>query len=252
MRFSKSLVAAAVLALGGASSLSAFTITSGSFTARASDAIGAEGQQLLDSTLLPLSTSLTAVDGASSSTLTIDHQGSGDDVTLSFGLDQTRTGAFFSYSTGYGYLTFTVSADTTYAISGNFAATDVNGAGDFSLTSELFDTNDTGSLFFSNQYSSNTTNESFVLGGSGADIDNYLAGTLTGQLFAGRTYGFFFGADSAAYPDADGGVTAKGGVTLKIGNGAPVASVPDSGGSLGLLMLGLAALAGARRRLASR
>jgi hypothetical protein len=61
-----------------------------------------------------------------------------------------------------------------------------------------------------------------------------------------------FSAITQAYPSSDAGASANGNFTLKIGGGAPTASVPDGGATLGLLAAAFAAFAGARRRLARR
>jgi len=96
-------------------------------------------------------------------------------------------------------------------------------------------------LFFSNQASTSTPNESFVLGAHGGDYIDDLGGSLTGTFYAFRTYSIsiyaLFGTGDYVspydYPSAIGQVQ--------------LSFVPEPGTSL-LVMLGLAGLALQRRR----
>jgi hypothetical protein len=101
-------------------------------------------------------------------------------------------------------------------------------------------------LFYNYQGSQATLNESFVLGGTRGDAGYSLSGSLTGDLIAGHTYRWSFEAYNANF-SADGGASATGNFTLKIGGGA---NLPDGGTTLALLGFALSGMAWARRKLA--
>lgn len=97
-------------------------------------------------------------------------------------------------------------------------------------------------LFSTNQFSTSTMNESFVLGAHGGDTTDELDGSLTGSLLAFHTYsihlyaafGSEWGVNSYDYPSATGEVK--------------LAFVPEPG-TCGLVLTGIAGLAARRSRL---
>lgn len=253
MKSSKLLLslAAAAAYCSAASMLSAFTITTSQVVASTYEGIGT-GNVVSVVGISPGVKTVTASGGNNSATASAELQGSGDNVTLSLLFDQNRVGAMHSYANLNGFIQFSVSASTTYEVSGNYAVTDASGAGTVYLASYMTDVSLGGAYLYNSAQQSNfIENESFTLGGAGGDTQNQMTGFLTGSLVAGHTYRMEFFLISQAIPDADGGTVGSGALTFKIGNGAPAASVPDAGSSLGLLGLALAAVAAARRRAGS-
>jgi hypothetical protein len=251
MKSSKLLFIAAVATAycATSSALSALTIVDARFYATAWDGVGSADEQLFTSLAFPAGETILGAEGGNSASLAIGHAGSGDQATFSYAFDQLRQGAVDSLAQGGGQVKFTVGADTTYALSGNYAASHLGGAGQVYFASFLYDLTAGGFLYNAGQISTNTADESFTLGGAGGDSYNGTTGASTGSLLAGHTYMFSMSASIQAYPGVDAGATAQGDFTLKIGGGAPTAQVPDSSSSLGCVALGLAALAAVRRRV---
>lgn len=228
------------------SSASAITITSNNVVANLSfhsiapyTGTSIPGSVLLDNTF-----------GGGYSRTQIDYLGSGNQATLSNTFTQSRLGNQGLFAEAYQSLYFTADANTTYSLSGSYQATDLTTAGGLYYWTYLYDFSGGGYLAYSSQQSESTLNESFVLGGAGGDSDNYFAGSLSGNLIAGHSYQWYYDVYTHAYPDSDGGASATGNITLKIGGGAPApdASVPDTGSPLAMLGLALAGIAGLRRK----
>ena len=93
-------------------------------------------------------------------------------------------------------------------------------------------------VVFNDQYSFNTPNQSFTLGGTDGD-GHTLTGSLTGNLLAGHTYRWHYLAYIQAPTGGDDGASASGAVTLKIAE----ATVPEP--SFILTFAGLALCSGA-------
>lgn len=144
---------------------------------------------------------------------------------------------------------FTVDANTTYSLSGKFDVTDVTSPspGSVHFVGYLVDLTTTTYLFLSEQFSRETANESYVLGGNGGDWGNSLAGSLTGNLIAGHNYKWHSLASIVAYTvTGDGGASAEGDITLKIGSGGTT-TVPEPS-SLAMWGIGALGMMFARRK----
>jgi hypothetical protein len=123
--------------------------------------------------------------------ITIDRHESGDSVA-----GNTYAGTFAGIGSDNlneqgTALSFTVSTSMSYELSGIYGLT-----GDQSIrqVAKLVDVGTSEVLFNNDQKSSNTSNETFTLGESGGDQSNVLSGSLIGQLLAGHTYEWSFGA----------------------------------------------------------
>jgi hypothetical protein len=236
----KRLVSALIASCSIVAAASAVTITSNNIGVSTRGTAGLTSS-VFTGTSIPTSQLLDATQGASYSRDQIDYTGSGDNVTLLNTLSQKRSGVFGNYSQVEGAsLFFTVATNASYSLSGAFSSVDVTTAGYVFIQSFLRDQTTSATLYNNDQYSKNTLNESFVLGGSGGDWGNDISGSLTGSLTAGHQYAWYYYAATQAYPDADGGATATGFFRLDIGGGAPSHTVPD--GSTTLAMFGLTVL----------
>ena len=216
------------------------TITSNYVGTCASDGPG--GCSAFIGTTIPASQSISAIYGTSTSNTDINYSILGDQTILSHDFQHSRAGGAYHYAQTYANaIVFTVDIDTIYTLSGYYTVDDVSGAGTSYLNGYLYDQTSNSILLSSTQSSQNTADESFILGLTEGDASNNLEGSLTGDLLAGHSYVWRFNAYTQAYPDADGGASAVGNVTLKIGGSEAVplpAAFPllASGlGGLGLL-----------------
>ena len=133
---------------------------------------------------------------------------------------------------------FTPTANVDYLISGAYAAQDDDGR-QFGLYAQIYDTTTSTQIYRSDQESFSTSNESFVLGGSGGDTNNFSFGSPAGTLIGGHTYFVYFDAGIVAYPtESSVQADASGYVTL--------AFVPEPN-TAALVIAGLLGLAGWRR-----
>jgi len=200
---------------------------------------------------LPASHLVNATQGNNYNRLQINYNASGNDATFSQGISQGRDGSLYSYALHDSNMTFTVSVNTSYTLSGYYHVEDPgtsSGSVDyFSQLARIYPlTNDPAqSLSFSYQVSNNTTDESFVLNGLGGDAYSDFSGSLTGELIAGgeyywRTYIVF--QDNKGTGD---GAIATGNFTLTLGNG--VSAVPEPS-SITMWCLGAIGMAFVRRR----
>jgi hypothetical protein len=132
---------------------------------------------------VPFQDAHSATDYASAAAATYDFSSRGFDIHFDLASDSGAN----SYGESSGRIVFTVDADMRYVASGTYFAADTNGRnGDLSVS--LWDGNDLGYLFNSEQISLATVNESFVLGGNGGDAFNLSEGSLTGLLRANHEY----------------------------------------------------------------
>jgi PEP-CTERM motif len=141
-----------------------------------------------------------------------------------------------------GSVRFTVDQDVDYQITGMYSAQDLAGRRilfSVGLTEGL-----RTQVFYSQQVSDQTPNESFVLGGPGGDIgsdENFVEGSAVGTLIAGRIYRFDYDASLHVSPDATTEpATATGFVNLVF--------VPEPS-TAALMALGMIALARWRARV---
>ncbi len=224
-RYNKLIAFAALVAmLPSAAGAVTVTIIHNNLVASVSDQSGVYVDDIFNGNAIPTNTSISATDGANTSTVDIDYSVSGGQTTLSHDMTQTRDGTYGSHADSNGsYLYFTVDVDTQYQISGNYSVTDTDNtdSGLVLLSSYLYDNTAGSFLSVNNQDSRSTTDESFTLGLQQGDNYNTLSGSLTGLLFAGHSYQWYSNALTQAYPDADSGASALGNFTLAIGTEAP-------------------------------
>lgn len=243
------LTAAAAAFCATSSVLPAVTIVDARWYANAWDGVGSAGEELFTSLGIPASGTIAGTDGNNTSRFTVSQQGTGDQATFSYGMEHAReAGVPDALAQGGGQMKFTVGANTTYALSGSYAASHTGGTGEVYFAGYLYDLTAGAFLFNSVQTSQGIGNESFTLGGSGGDVFSHVSGTLTGGLLSGHTYMLSFGTRIQDLPTTNAAATATGNLTLKIGGGAP-ASVPEGGAGIASVVVALAALAGARRQL---
>jgi hypothetical protein len=203
---------------------------------------------------VPSSLLLSVSSGTEYSKNQIDYAIAGGQTTLSNRLDQKRNGVFTSLAQAYeSAMTFTVSANTGYALTGQLKVHDVTKAGRDYLNASLLDVTTGALLAYSYQESVGTVDDTFTLGGSGGDLGNLFSGSLNGMLLAGHSYIWSWNAFTQAFPDSDGGASATGELTLRIGDALLNGTLPEPG-SLALVLLagGVGAAAQRRRQIALR
>ena len=178
----------------------------------------------------PVSHLLDATAGGFFSRIQVDYSQSASGATLSNNLTQRRDGVWGAWAIGYdNSMLFTVDATTTYDISGSYSVIAVSDAGVVYLHSYLHDISANTVLFDSYQESRSAANATFALGGAAGDYDGHLIGSSTGTLIAGRRYSWYWYwyALTKAHDVADGGASADGNITLKLGDGGIVSTVPE-------------------------
>lgn len=219
------------------------TISSSTISARAHYAPvgGGAASAAYSGTSIPTTYSLDAVQGPSQSLNDIVWTTDGSQTVLSIGMEHDRTGEAYVSHSSFAYtssedpwdgvglpLTFKVSEDTTYSLSGTYKVTDVGDEGrDVFQFARLHDNTASVNLYNSSQSSTNVHNQQFDLGGAG----------LTGTLLAGHEYAWSFRA-SIAPGGGDLGASAEGNFTLTIGQ--PSAAVPEASCVLVWSLLSLA------------
>jgi hypothetical protein len=201
-------------------------------------------------TSLPASHTLNAAQESNYNRLQINYNASGNNATFSQEISQGRDGSLYSYALHDSDMYFTVSANTTYTLSGYYHVDDPGtSSGYVAYYSQLVRADGVlpQSLSYSYQISDNTTDESFVLGGPGGDSVSQVSGSLTGELVAGGEYFWKTYIVFQGNKDEGNGAIARGNFTLTLGNGA--APVPEPAalavwvvGALGMSFVG-------RRRL---
>lgn len=191
-------------------------------------------QEVIQPASIPYVGSSTATQGLSSTTSDYHLSPSGFGITFDLAVGAISESA----ATTSGSIFFSVDQDVGYAASGWFAAVDPD-ARFTRLDAILFDM-DTGDLLFSSEHASDATpNESFTLGVSGGDYNNVDFGSLTGRLFAGHRYHFFFNTDLESFSrQITASASASGGFSLGF--------VPEPTSAL-LLMAGMLGVASWRR-----
>ena len=158
---------------------------------------------------------------------------------LNLAINQTRTGEYSRFGDAHGDILFTPTITGTYAASGTYAVTDTTAPGYVVINASLYDRTDGQFRFDDAQTNYVTPNTQFTLGGATGDGGNRVIGSLTGPLVAGHTYELKYGFFTQAYPEADGGATAVGQLTLNL--------TPEPGTAAGIAVLALGAV-GRRRR----
>lgn len=213
-----------------------------------------------NNTVIPKSDSAMITVGAVSSETDFVYSAAGPLTTLSYTLNQSRSGDTGTVAESYNSsLVFSVDVLSTYTLSGSYTVTDPGWTannpipvGSVYLDSVLGETAIGGStLSVSEQYSLSTPNESFALGGTGGDDANDFQGSLTGLLLPGVDYYWFWIASIDQTTVGDGGAEATGDLTLTIQEGNTIKSDPNTipePTTLALFGVGLAGLGVVRRK----
>jgi hypothetical protein len=182
-----------------------------------SDGVSFPLQESLDTGGAVVSASLPGY----SSTTTSSFSTAGNSAVLSESFDQPhREGNTNGYDQSYFDVYFSSDVDVPYGASGSYS----NSGGFTNLTSYLVDRTTFTYLFFNYQYSQGGP-AAFSLGGTAGNLDNFFLGSLTGTLLAGDVYEWWGGGVSQAYPVADLGAAASGGVSLTI---ETLSAVPEA------------------------
>lgn len=199
--------------------------------------------------------SLNAVNGSSNSAMDINWVDTGTGALFDHDINLAYNGnEFESTEARDEKLRFTISADTTYDLSGLFSVTDNNTPAYIDLHVSLRDLSTNSFLFLDRTVSASTGSGNYVLGNS-SDGDSYnnVFGNLSGALVGGHAYqlSFRYGLYGQAGSIQDSSAT--GCVTLSIGGatgagdcGSSSVSVPAPASSM-LLLIGLAGLFASRR-----
>lgn len=181
----------------------------------------------------PFSNSHSVSDAAASAGSTYQLSDAGFQITF----EHTRAGNndASGKAESYGYIYFGVDTDAFYELSGAYTAIDPE-ARHVILDVYFYDLTQGVLLFASAQDSYGATpNESFTLGETGGDFTNFLEGSLSGPLVAGREYRLYYGALIGDQPlPAVQTASASGFVNFAI--------VPEPG-TAGILLAGLIAIA---------
>jgi hypothetical protein len=190
--------------------------------------------------------------------------GSGWASTASYDLTQSHFDINFTQSRDgqkdvtahtYGYLYFHVTENTTYDLAGQISVDNLGSAGGLAyITAELYDLT---TKQYVNEYNQDydMLDGTLVLGSNDGEAHS-ITGSLSasGSLQAGHAYRFFHKAYIYA-PDADGGATATGLVSLGIGGpasaGTPVATPLPCAATAGLALIGGHCLRRGRRKVAA-
>ncbi|MEQ9411144.1 MAG: PEP-CTERM sorting domain-containing protein [Fuerstiella sp.] len=180
--------------------------------------------------------------GVVASEIQVDHNQTAGGETLSYAFDLHRTANELDFAQAANVdMSFTVDANTTYDLSGEFHVRDYSrNAGRVYFEAYLWDQTASSYVFSNRQQSINTLNESLLLGGTAGDVsNNSLIGSLTGTLEAGHTYLFLYVATVQALDDDGAGARGAGFVTLEFADAAQPVPEPASVAMWGLGILGL-------------
>ncbi len=179
-----------VIALSVAHPAAALTIAlNGSGTTyletRAYSGTGSNNLEYLYPTTTPYLATSTSIDGGASSESEYDLSDTGITITLT----QSRDTTGGALADSLGQIRFSVDEDTGYVISGYYNHYDDNVGHTTGMLTELYDVTGAPVMLFGNtQLSYATPFENLVLGQTGGDNMNSLAGSLTGILTAGTEY----------------------------------------------------------------
>ena len=174
-------------------------------------------------------------DGGNTSSNDIDWRVTNGQTVLSLDMTHERTGTSNTLVKTISHVYFTADSNSSdpFELLGNYKVTDkvINdetSSGTVYLYADLHDLTANSYPFMNLQYSQNTPNEEFVLGGLGGDFSSdLLVGGLTGNLFPTHQYEFTTIAYTQAYPGSDFGNSATGNFTLKIGTAETSGAVPE-------------------------
>jgi hypothetical protein len=181
-----------------------------------------------------------AVDGANVASTTYNLSNASFNLTFS----HDRGAAYASFAQSYGHIFFSPATDVNYVLSGAYSSNATDTGTSTFMTAEIYDYSTSDSVFINGQYSVTTSGESFVLGQTGGDSSNQLAGSLTGSLIAGHQYDLYFMDYINSTPNAaTTAAQATGYLNLTF------VPEPTTAALLGLGFTGLAA-AGRKRRSA--
>jgi hypothetical protein len=250
-RQARHVLGVAVLALiAWASPASADTVfVGGTYESKAGDGAGTTDLQSTPINALPAVGALGASTGGSVS----DGAFVFTDTLFTTGLDHVRVGSAGAFAQTIASLSFTVTTDVFYSIDGFYDVTHAGTADLVGFSTQLFDANVGTNLLVSSQVSNATAAESFVVGGTGGDFANTLAGSVTGLLEAGKTYTWSFNAFVQGQGAADDGAVASGFLSLSLSTDPPVVDppvvpLPPAAYGGGAMMAVMAAVHWRRRR----
>ena len=188
----------------------------------------------------------TAVDGATTTTSDIFLRKSGQGALLRNDYNMSRAGSPRSESFIIVRANFTVSAPTTYAISGFLSALSTASLlNTYEANADLREWGTNNSLFRNIQQTINWETEEFTLGLAEGNSQNQLQGSLTGMLRPGTQYEFTGTASIRNFSSVTptGSASASGFVELSIGE----ATIPEPS-AIALVMLGIFGLGRGRFR----
>jgi len=217
MKFGSLFLACLLVCFSAASADAGITMSSSNVYAEAYDAISSGNAIVFTGSAIPTHTTLDPVNGDAYSKNAINWYESGSQTILSLGVDHRRTGTQYSYASSYAVLKFTANSNDPYEMSGWYDVSDVGANGEVNLDVQLVDLTSNVKPFDNRQYSKFTLNEQFLLGSTGGDFFNTLAGGMTGSLIAGHNYQLNAYVQIQAYAAADSGASSSGNFTLKIG-----------------------------------
>lgn len=110
---------------------------------------------------------------------------SGLQTDLDFQFQHVRSGLQYAYDYSQGSLTFSLTNNGTYDLTGDYK---LFGADYVGMQVTLYDQTTSTMLFENQQASVDTPNESFTLGGVGGDLTPTLSGSPSGSLIGGHVY----------------------------------------------------------------
>lgn len=234
------------LSLAASASLEAgnITIVSGSMETSANNTVGVPPTPDIVTASNPLSTTVETNDGAATNSTTYNFNNSGFRISV----DHARPATANSQvdSSWSGPIVFTLDQDEDYSISGTYGQ---SGLGRLIFYMELTDVTGVPVNVFRNQQRSITLDSNtFTLGeleGQESAGGNFLEGSLTGTLLAGRTYQLAYQFVLQRWA-ANSAASADGFFELQIGD-APVLGVPEPSTAM-LALLGVFGVGLIRRR----
>lgn len=140
----------------------------------------------------------------------------------------------FDYTSGNAQLIFTPDADLAYSLSGSNSESGASSFHSFSV--DLTDLNTKAHLFTNLQNSFDTQDETLTLGSQGGNMDNSLAGSMTGTLLANHQYSLSIATEADGVPT----LTLLNELPFNPGSFTPSVMIPMGVTSSGSVTLGLA------------